>query len=831
MSDVNPVNYRIHLEPDLKHFTFSGKVDLLVESVEPVREITLNALELALWACSVKVDETFIDCPFKMDPDKEEVKITLPKEMSGEIELAIDYMGKINDRMAGFYRSRTVVDGREQFMAVTQFEESDARRAFPCFDHPRRKAFFDIEMIVEKGLSAISNGPIIEEEPYGDGRKRIKFKQTPKMSTYLLFFGVGDFEFIEDPGDVLVRVATQRGMSKQGRFGLEFGRKSLEFSEDYYGIRYPLQKLDLIAIADFAAGAMENWGAITFRENLLLHDPDKTSRAGEVRICEVIAHEMAHQWFGNLVTPSDWKYLWLNESFATYFGYGIVDHYHPEWEIWDQFLHGQTHTALERDALNETFPIEIPGGEHVVINASTAPIIYNKGGSILRQVEGYIGAENLKAGLRVYLKEHAYDNAASRHLWEALEKVSSRPISQLMKSWIGQPGFPLVELKRDGEKLVVSQKRFTYLPGDSQQKWLIPLTIKVFLRNNDTKSITVLLENEETVIDINDALAYKANEGETGFYRVHYTDHGNLAELGARMADQTLSPVDRWGLQDDFYAMVKGGLASLEEYLDFLSFYSKEDAFLPLTGVADNVYHAHLIVEEQYRERTASFGRSFLEGVLKRIGYEPRIDENLTTSILRDQIMWHAALYGSGEANAFGLEKFRELIKGEKIHPDIAKSIMKIGALKGEQDAFEWFDKRINTSESEHERMNILLAMGSFSDKGMIEEAETYILEQVPDRNKFVPIAALASNPHAIPGLWTWYVSNLEAFEGFHPMHYERVITSIVPIGGIGREEEVRAFFEDYMKKKERARDVIKLSLERLEINARMRKSASATPV
>ncbi|MDY7035619.1 MAG: M1 family metallopeptidase, partial [Thermodesulfobacteriota bacterium] len=394
MNDINPINYKIHLEPDLKEFKFAGNTEIIMEAMRPVNEISLNILDLAIWRCKLKLDDSFVDCPFFVDPKKEEMRVSLPEEMFGEINLRIEYMGEINNRMAGFYRSKYVTGSGENHIAVTQFEESDARRAFPCFDHPVRKATFDIEIIIDKELEAISNSPITEEKQLSDGKKLIKFLQTPKMSTYLLFFGVGEFEFAQDAGDVLVRTVTMPGMTQYASFGLQFGRKSLEFSEDYYGIKYPFTKLDLIAVPDFAFGAMENWGAITFRENLLLHYPKITSKAGEERICEVIAHEMAHQWFGNLVSPSDWKYLWLNESFATYFGYGIVNHYYPEWDIWDQFLHGQTDVAFNRDSLHETFPIEIPGGEHVIINASTAPIIYNKGGSILRHIEGYMGKES-----------------------------------------------------------------------------------------------------------------------------------------------------------------------------------------------------------------------------------------------------------------------------------------------------------------------------------------------------------------------------------------------------------------------------------------------------
>ncbi len=826
MSNLNPVNYKIHLEPDLHTFKFEGSVEISVEAVEPVHEIALNALDLAIRNCRVKRGDSHVDCPFTVDSKKEEISISLPEEMGGRIGLEIDYSGKINDKMAGFYRSRYVVGGNEKYMAVTQFEESDARRAFPCFDHPVKKATFAVEMIIDEKLVAISNGPITEERSLGDGRKRVKFEETPKMSTYLLFFGVGEFQFIEDMGKVLVRVATMPGMTAYAKFGLEFGRKALEFSEGYYGIKYPLSKLDLIAIADFAAGAMENWGAITFRENLLLHYPNITSKAGEERICEVIAHEMAHQWFGNLVTPSDWKYLWLNESFATYFGYGIVTHYYPEWDVWEQFLHGQTNSALDRDALHETFPIEIPGGEHVVITASTAPIIYSKGGSILRQVEGYVGKGNFKEGLRHYLRKHEYGCASSHHLWEALEEVSAMPVTKMMKSWIEQPGFPMVEVKREGGRLVLTQRRFTYLDNDTIQEWLIPLGIRVFYSNGQSKILTTLLASKSMDLEVgNDVVAYKINHEQIGFFRVRYLEMNDLEDLGKRVAEKELSPEDRWGLQNDLYALVRSRHVSIDDYLRFLANYAKEDAFLPLASIAGNLLHAYLIMQGGRRNNILSTGKPFLERVLADIGFEPEPEERHTLSILRDQIIWHLALYESEDVVEFAMGKFSSLMRGEKVHPDIMKSVMLVGALQGDDSFFEWFNERLDAAESEHERMNMLAAMGCFKERGLLEMAQRYILEKVPARNKFVPITYMAANPHALPYMWEWYLTNLEALEKFHPMHYERVIAALVPLCGLGREEEIDSFFQGYMAEKEKAKDVIKLSLERLKINSRMRDS------
>ncbi|MGE5256229.1 MAG: M1 family metallopeptidase [Hyphomicrobiales bacterium] len=824
MSEVTPLNYRLRLVPDLRRFTFEGQVEIRIHLSQPADKVVLNAADLAIWSCDLKMADRLTPCAFRIDLQTEELGIQLPQAMAGEALLSIAYTGRINDRMAGFYRSAYVHKGRKRYIAVTQFQESDARRAFPCMDHPGCKATFDIEMEVGRGMAAVSNTAVKMEKPLKGGRRCVIFETTPKMSTYLLFFGVGEFEIRTDADDRRVRVLTLPGSQKYAGFGLEFGRKALQFSEAYYGIPYPLSKMDLIAVPDFAFGAMENWGAITFRENLLLHYPGITSKSGEERICEVIAHEIAHQWFGNLVTPSDWKYLWLNESFATYFGYGVVAHYNPGWAIWQQFLNGTTATAMSRDALIENYPIEIPGGEHLVINTSTAPIIYNKGASLLRQIEGYIGAETFQKGLQHYLGTHAYQNAESTHLWKAFEAVSDRPVNAMVKNWVEQPGFPLVSAAREGETLVLSQRRFTYLPNDSNQSWLIPISLRVFTRGGDSRRVTALMDAAEIRIDLGeDALACKLNDGQTGFYRVHYADPENLLQLGRMAAQKTLPPEDRWGLQNDLYALMLRGDATLSDYLAFLEYYQGEDAYLPLASIASNLSYAHRVSGAQARSRIESLAAPRFGAVLEHIGYEPRADEGQTTAILRDQLLFDAIQYGCQEAETFALKRFQELLGGDRVHPDILRSVMQAGAHCGGESEFTWFERRFQTSESEHERLTILAAIGCFRRPAEIEKVLDYTLASVPLRNAFIPVVALAANPQAASLLWDWYVSRLAQIEQFHPMLYERVIAAVLPAAGLERPEEVLAFFADYERKAGQRRDVIRLSLERLEISRRMR--------
>jgi len=822
MNVVHPIRYSLCLEPDLVHFRFSGQVDIELQSLQPVEQVVLNILELAVWSCKLQKDDKKIPCTFQINPEKEELKIDLPETMSGTFFLTIDYQGWINDNMAGFYRSTFETNGQKRYIAVTQFQESDARRAFPCMDHPSQKAIFDIEMIVDADLVALSNGLAVEEKPLAGGKKQVRFQTTPPMSTYLLFFGVGEFHLKGHKTDPRVRCVTLPGRGLYGGFGLEFGRKALEFCETYYQIPYALSKMDLIAVPDFAFGAMENWGAITFRENLILHYPEVTSKSGEMSICNVIAHEIAHQWFGNLVTPSDWKYLWLNESFATYFAYGVVDHYHPKWQIWDQFLLGQTAPAMGRDGLNDTCAIEIPGGEHVVINTSTAPIIYSKGSSILRVVQEYIGKDDLRKGLRHYLKTFEYKSAASHHLWEALEETSGKPVTALMKSWIEQPGHPLVQAQRNGRDLTLRQKRFTYLDNTSNQTWQIPVTLTVYYETGDSRTISILLEETSTQIDLGAAcIAYKVNAGQTGFYRVVYRTPEDLAAIGQRVAGKDLSNEDRWGLQYDLFAQVQCGAASIDDYLAFLD----EDAYLPLSSIADNLFQAYLVFDGPRQEAIRSFGRSMLEKTLSAIGYLPVPDETLTTSLLRDHILWHAVVYGSNPAAVFAADQFEALLQGEAIHPDILKSVLMAGALAGGKDTLEWLIRRFESCDSEHERLQVLMALGCFRDIGLIHEALAYSLEKVPGRNRFVPMTAAAVNPYATGAMWQWFADHVDSLETLHPLLYERVIAGIVPVSGLSNPEDVNTFFSRYLDQKPHLEAVVRMSLERLEINHRMRRS------
>jgi aminopeptidase N len=825
MSDFTQIHYALHIVPDLVELTFEGQLEITLTPAEPLATLTLNAVDLEIERCNARQGPTPIGLDFALDAGTETMRIRLDTAVSETFALDIAYRGTINDRMAGFYRSAYRWNGQKHFMAVTQFQESDARRALPCFDHPRHKATFDIEMTVDADLTAISNGAVREATALGGGRKRVRFERTPRMSTYLVFFGVGRFESRQDGTDQRVRLMTPPGGAQYGDLGLECGRQALQFCETYFDIPYPLLKLDLISIPDFAFGAMENWGAVTFRENLLLNYPGVTSKAGQERIFEVTAHEITHQWFGNLVTPSDWRYLWLNESFATYFGFGIVDHYRPEWDIWSQFILSQTDTALRRDGLQETFPIEIPGGEHLVINTSTAPIIYSKGASVLRQIRAFIGDAAFQDGLRHYLRRHAYACADSLQFWEAFEAVSDQPVRTIMRAWVEQPGHPVVRARRDGSRLTLTQERFSYLPGAAAGCWPIPITIRLFDPDGNQRRQQVLMRAETQILDIGPAEAFKINDGQAGFFRVFYEEAEDLAALGRRVRDKRLSPEDRWGLQSDLFARVQAGEAPLEEYLDFLKWYADEDAYLPLVSMDSHLRYTHLVADPTGSASAAAAGRRLAERVLDSIGYTPAAQERHGTAALRDQLLWHAVVYGSETARAFADDAFQRLLAGDSLHPDILKAVLQAGALLYNDRAMAWMTQRLDQTSSEHERLTIMAALGCFHDPRTLAAARDYTLDHVPDRNRFMPLVAMAANPFAVADLWGWFVGAQDRFKDFHPLLFERVIAAIVPVAGLVDPQAVRTFMERFVLAAPQTRDVVKLSLEKLAINRRFREA------
>ncbi|HXQ60455.1 MAG TPA: M1 family metallopeptidase, partial [Acidimicrobiales bacterium] len=538
---VEPQRYDLRLAPDLEAATFEGDVRIEATAHDAVTSIALHGAELTVTSAEVVVDGSTVPATVAADETAERIVLSLSAAVGpGPLTIAIGFTGILNDKLHGFYRSTyTDAGGTTHTLATTQFEATDARRAFPCFDEPDRKAVFAVTLDVPAGLNAVSNAPERSQTPLPGGARRISFSDTMVMSTYLVAFVVGPL-VATDPLDVdgtPVRIVHVPGKDDLTAFALEAAAHALRFFTTWFGIDYPAEKLDLVAIPDFAFGAMENLGCVTFREALLLVDPARASRLELERIDDVIAHEIAHMWFGDLVTMKWWNGIWLNEAFATLMELLCADHFRPEWKRWISFGM-EREAAMATDALHNTRPVEYAVGPPEEAQGMFDVLTYQKGAGVLRMLERYLGEETFRAGIRTYLESHRYANTETADLWNAIESASGEPVGEVMDTWILQGGFPLVSADPGGGPgaLTLSQEPFSFTAASGESaigsNWKVP----VLLRSSGGAEARVLLGSDPQLVDLAgdpDDVAI-VNAGASGFYRVRYrADH--LRALAARI--------------------------------------------------------------------------------------------------------------------------------------------------------------------------------------------------------------------------------------------------------------------------------------------------------
>ncbi|MCH8063786.1 MAG: M1 family metallopeptidase, partial [Chloroflexi bacterium] len=594
-TNVQPEKYTLTLEPDLKAFTFNGSEKIDIEVLEATDTITMNSVEIEVNSCSIIAADGSEASAGRISYDEKQESVSF--HFDGEIPvgkatISLEFVGELNDRLRGFYRSQyTDIDGNERYMATTQFESTDARRAFPCWDEPSLKARIELTVVVPVELTAVSNMPVLSEVDVGPDKRSVRFGESPIMSTYLLVIVVGDLSLIEQeaPNGTLVRIFTMRGRQEQGRFALETSIRLLGYYNEYFGILYPLPKLDHLAIPDFAAGAMENWGAITYRESALLVDPDNTSAGTRQTVAGIIAHEMAHMWFGDLVTMSWWNDLWLNESFASWMGDKATDSLFPEWEVWTQFVSADTNRGLSLDGLRSSHPIEQEVNDPAGIEQLFDAISYSKGAAVLRMLESYIGADDFRAGLHDYLTKHQYSNAKTVDLWNALGAASGQPVADVMNTWTSQMGYPVLEtsIRRDatGIEVSLSQRRFVYedILSDETDDSLWRVPIRVDTADHPEASAELVSERTGTIkVGVGrsgPSVWVKVNPEQTGFYRVKY-DSEDLQRLIGPIQDGSLPAPDRLGIQNDAYALSRAGMISATDFLTIAEAYKNETSAL-----------------------------------------------------------------------------------------------------------------------------------------------------------------------------------------------------------------------------------------------------------
>ena len=712
--DVLPRHYDLEMRPDLEGGTFSGSVSIHVEVIHGASRIVLNSMGLSVGRATI-TDSTG---PRRLDveADVDNECIALSPEggtRSGTAIIELDFTGSFDDRLRGFYRSTlTNSDGTTDSIATTQFQSTDARRAFPCFDEPDMKATFAISLVAPEGLLAISNGAELSRAPLGDGTDRVVFEETIPLSTYLVAFVVGPLE-ATDPVDVdgtPVRVIHPPGKGHLTSFALEVAAHSLRWFQEWYDIDVPGGKVDLVALPDFAFGAMENLGCITFREVLLLVDPDTATQAELEMVAAVLSHELAHLWFGDLVTMEWWNGIWLNEAFATFMEMKAVESYRPDWNVWTGFGSARS-AALDVDSLASTRPIEYPVVTPADAEGMFDLLTYEKGAAVVRMLEQYLGAEAFRDGVRHYLKAHLYGNTRNEDLWDALEEATGEPVRSLMDGWIFTGGHPLLKGSVDGRGLTLAQKPFRYDGVDDGTRWTIPVHVRT---SNGSQRALLPPAGEVTVQLDGDLLTLNADA--SGFHR---SDPPATCDPGL------LSAAERAAVVDDTWALVLAGATDPHQ------FHATAARFVddPDLGVWQAIVRAlstiDLVAPSLHMESADAAG-DLLTDPLANLGWTPGADEDGRTRQLRGLVLSAAGTLAD-DAPVIAEARSR-WIDNRPDDPAVAAAVVAVVAAHGDEEAFNECRRRFLDADNAQDEQRHLFALAGFPGRTQVGELLEMVL-------------------------------------------------------------------------------------------------------
>jgi puromycin-sensitive aminopeptidase len=839
---VVPSRYDIRLEPDLTTLTFRGEETIALSVVEAVREIVLNAVELA-------VDEAVVvdaggrehRATVTLDEVAERCRLAFAEPLAtGSGRLRIAFRGTLNDKLRGFYRS-VYKDpaGVTRTMAATQFEATDARRAFPCWDEPAFKAVFAVTLAIDPALTAISNTRIVSETSEG-GRKVVRFGDTIMMSTYLVAMVVGELEHTEPTlvAATPVSVWCVPGKRRLAAFGQEIAVASLRYFEAYYGLPYPGDKLDLLAIPDFAAGAMENLGAITFRETALLVDEQAASHAELQRVADVVAHENAHMWFGDLVTMSWWNGIWLNEAFATFMEMLAVDAWKPEWQRWVAFGVSRA-AAFSVDGLHSTRPIEFPVRAPREADAMFDVLTYEKGASVLRMLEQYLGPEVFREGVRDYLKAHRFANADTGDLWAALGRASRQPIPTVMDGWIFAPGYPLVSAGVEGGELVLRQQRFTYLPEPlrwwgaapvaptAPARWQVPVQLRVTAGGRDTVERVLLTDAEVRRPLPADCESVVVNEGGHGFYRVRYDDG-----LRARLLDHLpgLAAIERFNLVNDAWAVTVAGLMPIADYLDLTTRFRDERDKNVWSALLGSFATLNRLVTPPDRPRLEALVRDRARPALAALGWTPQpAEDELTRQLRGDLVRALGTLGNDRDVHARAAELYAGHERGAApVDPNVLPALIAVLAHAGDEGRYHEFFERFRTAATPQEEQRYLYALTAFPQPTLVEQtlARTINGEIRTQDAPFVARSMLML-VHSREQAWDFVKKQWDTMDRLYPKHgLRRMAEGVTGLATPEWEADVHRFFEE--RKIDLGGKTLEQYLEQLRVAVTLREREGA---
>lgn len=775
-----PQHYLLDIALDTKKQTFNGSAIITGFKLgRPSQRLTFHQKDLHITKAHVTKHDKKGDTELKIDRINrhnafDEVRLHAKETMyPGQYTVRLEFEGKITRQMNGLYPCFFKEDGLEKKLYATQFESHHAREVFPCIDEPEAKATFQLTLTAPKDQLVLSNTPIEKQETEKD-QTTTTFEITPHMSTYLLAFVVGELEYKEahTTAGTVVRTYATRDNVAFTDFALDTAVRCLEFYEDYFGIKYPLEKCDLIALPDFASGAMENWGCITFREQTLLVDPKNSTLSTKQYVALVVAHELAHQWFGNLVTMRWWTDLWLNEGFASWIEYLATDKLFPDWELWTQFIVDEQQQALKLDALEHTHPIEVPVDHPDEIRTIFDAISYSKGASVINMLHQYLGPDDFRSGLRAYLEKHQYNNTDTIDLWTSLEEVSGKPVRDFMHAWTSSPGFPLVHATVSETGLTLRQERFFTNPHHEvlpEQLWPVPL-----LSANSIYGTTFSTPKEHHAHQ--PAPSFKLNLGQHGFYRTVY-NATHLQHLGELIDKGKLSSVDRLGLLSDVFEAAKSGQTDTVTALHFLKHFHNEQDYPVWDTIATAIGSLRLVMDdEDLRETMKPYIRKLVGAQLDRLGWDAPATEPHFDKLLRPIILGLAASADEPTVTKHCLKLFERISQTEDVSPQLrvtaSRSRVKRGvdidpdlrgvvfgtvARLGSDKEFDKLVQLHNNSTLTEEKTTLAAAITGFEQPHLYKKALEFIdSEHVRLQDVAYWVAYSFLNRHARTETWHW---------------------------------------------------------------------------
>src|SRR5436190_16141060 len=771
--EVVPTDYSVRIIPDIDKLTFAGTETVKLDVRSRVRQLVLNALDLKIEAASIDGKELPASA-IKIDEKNELLALALQSELvTGEHTLGLRFTGKINERGQGLFymRYQEQGSGARKTILGSQFEATDARRFFPCWDEPVFRARFQLTAVVPENWLAVSNMPIESEKKIAGG-KEVRFAATPPMSSYLNVFVAGELDFIESRiGPTQIRVIATKGKAEMGRYALEASAQILEYYNDYFGVAYPLPKLDQIAVPGGFGGAMENWGGITYFESTLLFDPKNSSADTKQNIYEVLAHEIAHMWFGDLVTMAWWDNLWLNEAFASCMGSKCTAQFNPQWEVWlaRELPRDPTRrtgiakeAAMEGDARSTTHPIQQPVATEAEANSAFDDITYKKGQSFLRMLESFLGEDVFRDGIRRYIAAHKYSNSTTADLWNALSEASKKPVDEIAAGWIEQPGFPVVKVKREGEgKIRLTQERFTVnFKNAPALEWKIPLTYSVVGK----APATLLMTNKiDKLQNISADRALKLNVNGAGNYRVEYDKPSWNLLLQAL---SNLGVEDRVTLLSDAWALVQAERAPVLVYFGLVEKLPASTELAECEQIINVLdFINRLFVGRPERENFQRYARSLLRPTFETLGWEPKEGGPPAAGTLRASLISALGDLDDEQIVAGCRERFeKHLANPASLAPDLRPAVFAVVGRYADEKTWNQLHELGLKTTSIEEKQNYYNALAGATDPKLAKKTLPISLtDELPTSRAVFLVSSVARESDHPEIAWEFAKANMKA--------------------------------------------------------------------